>query len=46
MFPVFEIFGRQIGLYGVMAVVGFAVCFLVGRLLIRAWPLTEFGPIS
>lgn len=35
MFPAFEIFGKQIGTYGIMAAIGFAVCFLVGTRLIR-----------
>ena len=35
MFPTFEIFGRQFGTYGLMAVIGFAVCFLVGSRLIK-----------
>ena len=39
MFPVFEVFGRQIGMYGVMAVLGFAVCFLVGSRLIRRFDI-------
>ena len=42
MFPTFEIFGRQIGMYGVMAVLGFAVCFLVGRLLIRRFDINIY----
>ncbi len=39
MFPVFEIFGKQIGVYGIMAAVGFVACFLVGRLLIRRYDI-------
>ena len=35
MFPVFEIFGKQIGSYGVMAVLGFTAAFLVGSRLIK-----------
>ena len=42
MFPVFEIFGRQIGVYGIMAAVGFAACFLVGRLLIRRYDIDVY----
>jgi len=37
MFPAIEIFGKQIGLYGVMAVLGFAACFFVGSRLIRRY---------
>lgn len=42
MFPVFEIFGRQIGMYGVMAVLGFAACFLVGSRLIRRFDINIY----
>lgn len=35
MFPVIEIFGKQIGSYGIMAVIGIAACVLVGSRLIR-----------
>ncbi|MBQ3265723.1 MAG: prolipoprotein diacylglyceryl transferase [Ruminococcus sp.] len=39
MFPVFEIFGKQIGMYGVMAVLGFAACVLVGSRLIKRFDI-------
>lgn len=39
MFPAIEIFGRQIGLYGIMAVLGFAACFFVGSRLIRRFDI-------
>ncbi len=39
MFPAFEIFGKQIGLYGVMSVLGFVACFLVGSRLIRRYDI-------
>ncbi|WP_407382888.1 prolipoprotein diacylglyceryl transferase [Ruminococcus sp.] len=42
MFPVFEIFGKQIGMYGVMAVLGFAACFLVGSGLIRRFDISIY----
>lgn len=35
MFPTFDIFGRQIGTYGVMVVLGIAACFLVARPLVK-----------
>ena len=40
MFPVIEVFGKQIGTYGIMAAVGIAACVLVGRILIRRFELT------
>ena len=40
MFPSFEIFGRQIGMYGIMAVIGFAACVLVGSRLIRRYEIS------
>ena len=42
MFPSFEIFGRQIGMYGVMTVIGFAVCFLVGSRLIKRFDINIY----
>ena len=42
MFPSFEIFGKQIGMYGVMTVVGFAVCFLVGSRLIKRFDINIY----
>ncbi len=35
MFPSFEIFGRTIGMYGVMTVIGAAFCVFVGVFLIK-----------
>ncbi len=40
MFPVIEIFGKQIGTYGIMAVLGIAACVIVGAKLIRRFALT------
>lgn len=42
MFPVFEIFGKQIGMYGVMAVLGFAACVLVGSRLIKRYDINIY----
>lgn len=39
MFPAFELFGKQIGLYGIMAVLGFTACFFVGSRLIRRFDI-------
>lgn len=39
MLPVFEIFGKQIGTYGVMAVIGIAMCVIVGSRLIKRFDL-------
>ena len=35
MFPVFEIFGKQIGTYGIMGMLGIVACLLVGSRLIK-----------
>ena len=35
MFPAFEIFGKQIGTYGIMVVLGATACFLVARKLVK-----------
>ena len=42
MFPVFEVFGKQIGSYGVMAVIGFTVCFLVGMRLTKRFDINIY----
>ena len=35
MYPIVEIFGKQIGSYTICAIVGVAVCMLVGYLMVR-----------
>lgn len=35
MFPTFQIFGKEIGMYGVMTVIGILICGLVGSRLIK-----------
>ena len=42
MFPSFEIFGRQIGLYGIMVVVGGFVCAILGSRLIKRYGFDVF----
>ena len=42
MFPVIEIFGKQIGMYGIMAVLGFTACVLVGSRLIRRYDINIY----
>ena len=42
MFPSFEIFGREIGTYGVMVVIGGFFCALVGRLLVKRFGFELF----
>ena len=42
MFPVIEIFGKQIGTYGIMTVLGFAACFLVGSRLIKRYDINVY----
>lgn len=42
MFPAFEIFGKQIGMYGVMAVLGFTACVLVGSRLIKRYQINIY----
>lgn len=39
MFPTFEIFGITIGMYGVMTVIGAALCVLVGIVLIKKYDI-------
>lgn len=39
MFPSFELFGRQIGMYGVMTVIGAAFCVLAGVFLIKKFKM-------
>lgn len=39
MFPTFEIFGFTIGMYGVMTVIGAALCVLVGLSLIKKYDI-------
>lgn len=39
MFPTFEIFGRVIGMYGVMTVIGGVFCVLVGLRLIKKFDI-------
>lgn len=40
MFPTFEIFGKEIGMYGVMTIIGAALCVLVGYFLIKKFGIT------
>ena len=40
MFPTFEIFGKEIGMYGVMTIIGAAFCVLVGYFLIKKFGIT------
>lgn len=42
MFPSFEVFGRQIGMYGVLAVLGFAACVFVGSRLIKRYQINIY----
>ena len=42
MFPYFEVFGRQIGTYGIMTVLGFAASFLVGSRLIKRYGINIY----
>ena len=40
MFPTFEIFGKELGMYGVMTIIGAAFCVLVGYFLIKKFGIT------
>lgn len=42
MFPVFEIFGKQIGTYGVCTVLGLAACVLVASRLIKKYDINIY----
>lgn len=42
MFPSFELFGREFGMYGVMVVIGGLLCGLVGTLLVRRYKLNVY----
>ena len=42
MFPSIEIFGREIGTYGILVVIGGFFCALVGRFLVRRFGMDLF----
>lgn len=42
MFPSIEIFGREIGTYGILVVIGGFFCALVGRLLVKRFGMDLF----